>query len=328
MTEKKDTFRKLKFTIAEIWKQDWDEVAEASEGVRSSLFRSIGRTTESLRTASSWETTPEGVAWLALWSRNWMLATSAVGALDCKSPFMLELLWRSAFELNLQLSAIIDPEASGIFPKNQYSYEQIEAMKERLRAFLAWALINDKRYIGSLLRKDSLNVIYDTSKEYDEEVEQRYEGVMEALWGDSTRPVVGREAVKERKNAREGLLNRRNRIVNMLDDSRLEHWRNIIEKDRPRTFFALLSKFDSSIGNRLQTIGMGVAKSIYERPSNLLHGSTVEGFIHIFDGELVPNAGISREEAEQEAANVRRYCHNNGFALELIAKLLDAVIPT
>jgi hypothetical protein len=143
------------------------------------------------------------------------------------------------------------------------------------------------------------------------------------MWGDSETPIVGQEAAEEKRKARNYLLGRRNRIVQLLDDARLRSWRNLIERERPRTFFALLSKFDSSIAKRLESIGMDVGKPLYEHPSNLLHGSTVEAFVQLSDTVIVPEMAASEAEAEREAASVRRYCHNNGVGLELICRILD-----
>lgn len=327
MVEGRDKFSKLLFELPELWALDWKDLIETSEGERRAIFSSLAKTTASLHKASKWRPSAETLAWITLWSRNWVLSISAIGALDSKSPLLLEILWRAAFELNLQLSAIINPNAPGVLPVNKLKNEEIIGLKDRLCAYTAWALVNDQKYLSSLLRKNTLKQIYNIDKEYDEQTEATLEPLNVALWGDAERPIVGKDAAEERRKTRENLFSRRNKIIDLLADAKLKNWRNRIEIDKPRTFFSLLSKFDSSIMQRIKSIGFEFATALYDRPSSLLHGSTIEGFVDLSGPNISPEAAISQVHAEREASNIRRYCHNNGFALEAISLVLDSSPP-
>ncbi len=324
MTKDTDPFSELQFEFPNAWDQDWEELADGWEGTKGELIRTLGKGASTLKIAATWQVSPERLAWLVLWTRNWTQAKAAIAALDGKSTFLLELIWRSAFELNLQISAILNPKAPGIWPKSEFTITEIEEISERLRAYLAWALDSDRRYLSGMLRRDTMDKVFNAEEEYDEVADEKLQPLTQALWGDFKRPVVGHEAAEEKKKARSYIFGRRNRIVGLLDDSRLQKWRNLIERDRPRTFFAMLCKFDSSITNRLKAMDMEIGKSLYEHPSGLLHGSSVEGFLKLSDTLVVPDFSASETEAERESASVRRYCHNNGFGLELIARILDA----
>ena len=108
-----------KLYFHELWGVPWDDIISERDGESKRLLEVLKNMTNVLKSCQNWDATPAAMAWLLLWSRNFGIAQSALALLECPLLFtgggqlrMLDVLWRQAFELQLDLMVIANPTES------------------------------------------------------------------------------------------------------------------------------------------------------------------------------------------------------------------------
>jgi hypothetical protein len=96
-------------------------------------------------------------------------------------------------------------------------------------------------------------------------------------------------------------------IDQLLTDPQLQDWVGKIKRINSGTlpFFKL---FDSSINKILKKFEVGFAYSTYSEGSMLLHGSTMEQFIHIGDSIVAPKIIPQKDFIESEFQSIIERC--------------------
>src|SRR5688572_21623842 len=135
------------------WRElDWPGQIREATGLAKRILQMQERAVHAIAGLPEGSTTPEKLAWVTLWLRGFLLLQAAGDLRGEWSVRVADPLYRLAFELWLQVSAIRHPWArlNELRQNNSRSVSISEArldqewnrVADRLRAFAAWALTN------------------------------------------------------------------------------------------------------------------------------------------------------------------------------------------
>ena len=233
---------------------------------------------------------------------------------------MLDVLWRQAIELQLDLMVIANPTESTF--GNTDPKKTGEAYN-RLCAYLAFCANNENRYYIKLARNDALDAV-DSQKRFEREhldVASQYSGslkeLLQVLWGDDVEN-DGATQPPGRAKRRKFAFEQKNRLRRWLEHEDLAKWDDELRErfDQGRyvnNFRDLVTR--GSVSNVLRNYEMKFAYSPYQRASATGHGSHIGPFMEDLGPGFVPSVIKDSDELEREAAHTRRFAHNNAFRL-------------
>ena len=277
-----------------------------------------------LEPCQNWDATPCAMAWLLLWSRNIGIAQSALALLECPLIFlgggqirMLEVLWRQAIELQLDLKVIANPDELSL---GEIDPQKSGEVYNRLCAYLAYCANNESRYYGELTNNSVLDAV-DGQKRFERELVRNtsqdrdlHKELLKNLWGDDIEN-GGPTQVMSRQERRTYALKERNRLRQWLQHEDLAQWDDKLRKHPVRSFTALVSDDHISIRNTLRKYKMGFSYPTYQRASAIVHGSYIGPFMKDFGRGFIPSVLETDDDLEREAGHVRRFMYNNNFRL-------------
>ena len=277
-----------------------------------------------LKPCQNWDATPCAMAWLLLWSRNFGIAQSALALLECQLLFtgggqhrMLEVLWRQATELQLDLTVITNPDEASL---GEIDPEKAAEVYARLCAYLAYCANNESRYYDNCTKPYALDpvdglarfereLLKDTSQ-YGVSVNE----LQKVLWGDDAEDVPPNR-ISGRAERRNFALEQKNRLRRWLEHEDLTKWDDELRKNSVRSFPALISDDHTSVRDTLRKYKMGFGYLSYQRASAIVHGSHIGPFMEDWRQGFIPSVIASPDDLEREAAHARRFAHNNCFRL-------------
>lgn len=236
------------------------------------------------------------VGWYALWAKHFQMIHAARRAFMGESSVLLHLLDRPLFELFLQASTIGNPRWCGGDPESS-DFDDIpadeppEVLRDRLAAYCAWCLEQDRRLIESRLEPEMLDSAFDyrwqrnfaRSMGADLERHEREFGEIEIV-GDA-------EARLDRERYEKRLGQQRNEIDRLIEDLDLSEWIDRTREHKgkrpsihfPELFAASQQQKAKSVRTTLRTMGMPLAYLTYGEQSGLLHQSSLLQVIHFSD---------------------------------------------
>ena len=228
-----------------------------------------------------------------------------------ESTFLLEVLARIEFELLLHTHTILESDPV-----------------DRLRAYCAWCIWNDRSFQSEFVRPETLDGVWDVEPVRQlienpsalEEVERLFGPLPEGMEIDE------REAKRRRFRQQDRERHKLKRIEAWLQDPDLAVWVERLRKVRRGTsFFALFGEDESSIAKRLESMSMRFAYMGYMKGSMFIHGSTMEGLFFINEESIAPRIVGSKESVSDLASQIGRGCNNSLVVLGALRSRLWSI---
>ena len=304
----------------------WQAAIDSNEGEARKLLALCAEQSGLLTRAKSWVATPEAIGWLTLWTRNYQQMQGAISLLQsnpnvtkCGQLFTLELIWRSAFELYLQLLAIHGRS----LPQQVDDDVDESQVADRLNAYVAWSIYQDRGYANNLTQGWRLDRLMSPGGARAAENDPRIIELMNLLWGDES-IASEQESKKTKRSLRQEAWDRKNMYMRWLHHPALEPWFEQIRESRPRNFFELISPESASVSRTLtDLLSTDAGYPAYQRASSIAHGSTIDAFLTNVSGLLMPEVAVDEERLQSAAGHVRRFSHFNGSCLAALFKVVS-----
>ena len=304
----------------------WQEAIDSNEGEARKLLMLCAEQSALLAQAGLSVATPEAVGLLTLWTRNYQQMQGAISLLQsdpnvtkCGQVFTLELIWRSAFELYLQLLVI---HGRALPQKVDDDVDESQVL-DRINAYVAWSIYQDRGYANNLTQGWRLDRIMDPAGARGAEKDPRIGELMNRLWGDEAIETE-QELKKKKRNLRQEALDRKNIYMRWLHHPDLEPWFQRIRESRPRDFYGLISEESASVGRAMaELLSTDAGYPAYQRASSIAHGSTIDAFLTNASGFLMPEVVVDEARLQSAAGHVRRFSHFNGSSLAALFKVVS-----
>lgn len=273
--------------------KDWEVEVLQETGLKKKILQiqyNVLHLTKSIKDNSA---SFERLAWFNIWTREYHLLNSTFIAYENDSEFLLEILDRLAFELELHCMTIMNPlniwNEKLIRFDDEKRQEINKLIIDRLRAYTAWCLWNDLYLLRDLTHENTLKGIWDprpargvmeNPEEYDKY--KQYFGEIDIETGEKD---VQLGLLKQRTTEK----NNMKRVERWLNHNDLIIWKTKIEKlsgsnKQTPSFFSLFDESERSICQRLKSMKMRFGYVKYIQSSLLIHGSSMRTNI-MFDGK-------------------------------------------
>ena len=326
MTQVTKDMETVRLKIPEVFlNYNWDEAINAKQGETAKLLEICKAQSETLRKSIKWPSTPEILAWLTLWTRNFNLLQGAISILESHvgiakagQTLALRILWRPAFELWVTLNFISSESAESSMAR---SIEK-QTLEQRLCGYLAWCLWNDKEFTQKLTQGRRLDTLFGKGEVMTPETEKKLNRVVELFWGDE-KGTDSRRDQKVKQQIRKNSLYKRNQLLKWLDHKKLYNFVKQIKNQRPSNYFMLIDPENKSLPGLLRSSWNDAGYPAYQEASTLIHGSTFEGHIKLINEHIYLRIAESDEVVQQQASHVRRFCNFNGVSLGLIQNRME-----
>jgi len=314
----------------------WDKATkDATAGAEKRALIAQSIIVRALSGLSNLRGSPEKLAWATLLIRAFHCLEGARSLLERHADVAAEILHRVASELELHQLIIRKPwtdflQSSGPDAATELQTRAWSSVRDRLRAFCAWALESDRQFLEQRLRWRELKAIHRPTDPGSLPKSQQEAAFQQFFFGTPL-IVSEQEAEADRRKAEAAIGASLQRITQWLQDDRLVPWRQrVLELKRagtgyvPTNFGQLFDDAQTSFATTLQVLGLRHEYGIYQRGSQLIHGSTIEQFIWgarpDSDGteKLIPRCLPNTDDAE-------RTCESIGLVLTGVTSYLWAM---
>lgn len=304
---------------------NWDEAINANQGETVKLLKVCKMQSETLRKSSNWPVTPETLTWMTLWTRNFNLLQGTISILESQvgiakagQEFTLRMLWRPAFELWVTLNFIFTGSA-GLFRAHEIEKQTLD---QRLCAYLAWCLWNDKEFAHKLTQGWRLDRLFGNGEVPTPEANQGLNQGLELLWGDEKAADAAGERETKRL-VRLNSLNDRNQLGKWLQHEKLRDFEDQIRNERPLNYFELVDPENKSLLGVLRSSWTEAGYPAYQEGSALIHGSTFVRHMELINDHIFPRIAASDDVVQQQAGHIRRHCNFNALTIQWIQEKME-----
>jgi hypothetical protein len=317
------TIEDFSFVIHPLWEKEWSEAFAEAQGGTKQLIALQSRLANMLKCINNVTVNAERLAWFGLWTKTFAILDGARAALARNSQYVLQMLSRVTFESMLHIRTICEPvsklyELKSATFKTQIS-EQAEQRAwndaiERMRAYTAWCLWNDRQFYQELIDERTLNDVWNPNPARDIANDPEKLAIHEALFGPLDVEINSTQLKKGRSKQERQLRLNLNRVEAWLNHSDIQSWFTKLNelKESPQyktSFFALFNETEESISKRLQSFELRFAYASYMQGSMIIHGSTLDQLFHIGDDKFVPLFFGINGQAEALAVDVGKGCN-------------------
>jgi len=263
---------------------DWKAVVAEAEGVEKDLLTVLARGANLLKPINDFSANFERVAWLSLWTKCFSTVQAALSALRGRSEYFLEVLSRTSFEVLLHVFTITEASPT-----------------ERLRAYSAWCLWNDRSFQIEFVDPKTLDGIWDPQPAErilrDPNTRLAYEQLFGPINVETDRRTLAKGRLRQQHEERLRL----HRLEAWLGHRDLRKWYGKLlaatkgKKKKQVNFFALFNESDRGVARRLESLQMRFLYVNYVKGSLHVHGTTVEHSFYLHEGVLTPRVGVHDE---------------------------------
>jgi len=331
MNSKEPDFEQLYFSIPRLWENDWNAAINNASGVEKSILIIQKRAADLLNQIEDRSVTFARIAWFNIWTRVFSILEGIFCALPKNSLYVLRMLERASFEMTLQIQSIMAPMLRNYNRIEKTNNEQgasiasKNAEKEtimRLEAYAAYCIWKDYLFYNELVKPDNLNAVWDAKP-----AEQIYRDLdrlaaYEAIYGELNVEIDERELKKGRLRQQNEGQHMLHRLITWLDHPNLKPWHKKLKKDRFMTFFTLIGDERTSVKNSLDGFGLSFGYPVYSKGSMVMHGSSIDQFIHFGDNKVTPLFIASDNEITEKAKEVGSNCNQAIFLLYVLIRLI------
>lgn len=319
-------FEDLTLVVPELWEKDWPTAIDEAEEREQSVVEALARYSGLLRQLAPSPVTPAKVGWLALWSRMFGCLTGVRGAVMWESRFPIQVLDRVAFETGLHIRAILAPMLRAAETKEP-SDSVRERVRDRLTAYVAWALRGDELLCEHVGRDDRVDASFDPTRERELIVDlgdQR--DWWQELSGQTLELVSDQEAAHDKSKARESLRSRRRQIRRLLSDPRVLVWaRKLKEYERSSagnvSLLTLLGE-GGSVGSFTKREDPLLGYSPYLIGSHTVHGSSLRASLLVAPPLIAPDFASLGDDVADLARRMAGGCSLHAVPLGLVSPWL------
>ncbi len=310
---------KTKLIIPELWKKDSEQALKKSDEELVIILKAQIRLANQLKDIEDDSFTFSRAAWLCLWTKLFNIADGINGALQSNSETLMDILDRMFFECQLQILTIIGPEEN----TNKV---------ERLNAYSAWSLYNDLGYQDTLLRKSTMDGIWNIEDEKAIlEASQDEQIYHEMLFGPIDKENLTtdyREAAKQKISHQSQEYKKRDRIEKWLKHEDIQPWIKKIKSLRNHwapAFYQLFDEQQSSIPKVLKSLNfteqdMEFTYVLYKQASMAIHGSSFLNNFNYNSEAISPKFTGDSDTVVKRAVCLGKGIYNIGGIALLILK--------
>ena len=334
MENKKLDIESYSIKIPELFDKDWNKAISEADGIYKELTICQARAANLLKSINDSKATFERISWISLWTKVFAITDAIFSAVTRNSEYLIAILTRVSFEQMLQVYTIAEPihkhfendeTANGSKSK---LHNEVVAWKEtvdRLKAYAAWCLWNDKQYFEELLHFKTQNGIFDIHPAVDIANDPAKLAFYESIYGILDAETDYREVKKERLRFQDNAQRNLVRIKSWLNYRELLPWKKLIstkQKNKPVTFFSLFNESEYSIAKRLKGMDARWMYASYMRGAMFIHGSTIENTLHFRNGIFTPLFIGTDESVQQSADGITTLCTYITILLYTLSKQL------
>jgi hypothetical protein len=331
MNEKKYGLENSYFSIPRLWEKGWQEAINNASGTEKNILIIQKRASDLLKQINDKKITFSRLAWLNIWTRVFSILEGIFCALPKNSLYVLRLLGRTSFEMTLQIQSIMKPvlriqqtlekENKKTIASSPLKNGEDESIK-RLEAYAAYCIWNDCLYYDQLVNPENLKDVWNRKP-----AEQIYRDLnrlaaYEAIYGKLKVETNERELKKGRLRQQNEGLHRLHRLQTWLDHPDLKHWHNRLKKDKLMTFFTLIGEKRTSVKRELNGNGLSFGYPVYSEGSMVIHGSTIDQFIHFCENSMTPLCIAADYEIADKAEEIGNNCNQVILLLYFLLKLI------
>ena len=331
MNPKEPNLENLHFSIPSLWEKAWKEAINNASGVEKNILIIQERAADLLKQINDRRVTFSRLAWLNIWTRVFSMLEGIFCALPKKSLYVLRLLNRTSFEMILQTQSIMEPvlrmhrgienENKKPIASNPLKNVEEETFK-RLEAYAAFCIWNDCLYYDQIVNPENLNAVWDSKL-----AEQIYRDsnrlvAYEAIYGKLKVVTDERELKKGRLRQQDEGRHRLHRLRTWLDHPDLKSWHKRLKQDKLMTFFTLIGEARTSVKKSLDGFDLSFAYPVYSEGSMVIHGSSIDQFIHFGDNNVTPLFIAADDEITEKAEAVGNNCNQVILLLHFLHKII------
>ncbi len=329
MNQKHTDLEKLYFSIPRLWEKDWNETINYASGIEKKILIIQKRAANLLSQINDTKVTFARLAWLNIWTRVFSILEGILCALPKNSLYILRLLSRSSFEMVLQTQSIMEPVQIIYQEKENKKTSKLNPLKKgesesirRLEAYAAYCIWNDSLYYDQIVKPENLSAVWDVKP-----AEKIYEDLnqlaaYEAIYGKIEVETDERELKKGRLRQQDEGQHRLHRLRMWLDHPDLIYWHKRLKEDRFMTFFTLTGETKTNVKKTLDGLDLSFGYPVYSEGSMVIHGSTMEKFIHFGDKSVTPLFIAAEDEITERAEEVGNNCNQATLSLYFLLKRL------
>jgi len=143
-----------------------------------------------------------------------------------------------------------------------------------------------------------------------------------AIYGKLKVETDERELKKGRLRQQDEGQHRLHRLRTWLDHPDLMHWHKKLKKDKLMTFFTLIGEAKTSVKKSLDGFDLSFGYPVYSEGSMVIHGSTLDQFIHFGDKSVTPLFIAANDEITEKAEEVGNNCSQVILLLYFLLKII------
>lgn len=327
----------FKIPITENSKSDWNELIENSDDDIKLLRIFQSRVCLLVNDLTDLLVTPERIAWISIWTRTFQILDSVIiMGENLFFDYPLKILSRVAIEAELQILSIFEPlnihykfsDPTFPFPTRISKGSEESAWKmvrERLCAYSAHCLYNDKKGLIEKIQPRYMNAVWDPKPVNDilsnPETYKQYTSLFGSLESQiDIHTNIELERMKEKQ--RNYYKNQIERLDLWLNHPDLKFWHQELKENPIMNFFTLISTEEKKMRRLLKDMNIEIGILSYGDQSRLIHNSTLESFYSVNDNQVITKITQDENKIKQEAFSIARTCNMIGVLLHFFKKRL------
>lgn len=327
----------FKIPISKNYESDWNELIENSDDDIKLLRIFQSRVCLLVNDLTDLSVTPERIAWFSIWTRTFQILDSVIiMGENLFFDYPLDILSRVAIEAELQILSIFEPlnihykfsDPSFPFPTRISKGSEENAWNkvlERLCAYSAYCLYNDKQGLNEKIQPKHMNAVWDPKPVNDIISKPETYKQHTALFGPLESQIdihtnIELEKMKEKQS--NYYKNQIERITLWLNHPDLKFWHQKLKKNPTMNFFTLISTEEIKMRRLLKNMNLEMGILSYGDQSRLIHNSTLESFYSVNDNLVIMKIIQDENKIKRDAFSIANSCNIMGFFLSLFKSRL------
>lgn len=329
MAEGSGDLERMTFIIPNLWDKNWADAIESAGEPERTIIHIQRRAALILKDSKDFQVTFARLAWLNIWSKTFSALDGTLCALAKDSIYLLRILTRTTFELELHLLMILKPVLD-LYERGQSSVPaQSKKEKEavsirRLEAYAGWCIWNDRLHYKQILKPNTFEAVWDPEPALKILHDPKALVAHEAVFGRLDVETNERELKKGRLIQQDVGYHRIGRLDTWLNHPVLASWHEKLKSLAGRkekkfvTFFSLVGEAPGGVPKEMEKLEIPFAYSVYNEGSLAIHGSTLDQFLHLGETEIIPLFFGQRDEISSIARHIGQMCNRIVIGLFLL----------
>jgi hypothetical protein len=321
----------MSFHIPKLWERNWAEAVESAEEPEKTIIHIQKRAAFILKDLEQFQVTFARLAWLNIWSKTFSALDGVLCALAKDSIYLLRMLKRTTFELQLHLFTIMKPMLDLYEHKQEPITAQIKKEKEtasinRLEAYASWCIWNDSLHYNKIVNPDTLEAVWDAEPATKILNDPDSRLLWEAVFGKLDIETNNRELKKGRLIQQDEGYHRIHRFETWLNHPVLASWHEKLKSlAGPKrknfiTFFSIIGENPMRVPKGMENLEISFAYPLYNEGSLAIHGSSLDQFLYLGETKVIPLFTGQSEDTFFAAQQIGQLCNQILVGLFLLEK--------